>query len=1150
MGIGNEHHHSPPFSVRPAVGLPVRSADEMQDLPVNVLLSRIFEFFPDMSSDRFDIGLEHVHILEYVVVDPLEDVVRAAVFPCTNLVCVVDQSGTERSYSGNGPCNVEMGDDIFQICHIELQFYVLYYVWIYHTKITKTFVKNQRGNRINLKIINLCKIILNVQRSGTSCPYICIEKNKCMTPFLKQVAQGYFGDGKLDGSCFVFPNRRSMVFFRKYVAETVAASGSAVPVIMPAMITENDLFYSLCRLPVTDRVTQLLLLYDCYRALNPKAEPLDEFIFWGDIILADFNDADKYLADPHQLFTNVSDYKAIQDNYSYLTEKQRSAIERFVSHFGERNSRLTVDIGSGKPDVKSRFLQIWNILEPLYFSYNKVLQEKGLAYEGMVYRNAVKVLDGKPVPDVLNDAFPGVKRFVFVGLNALNECEKTVMRRIRDVSMAEFCWDYSGKLIRDRRNRSSFFMEDNVREFPQAYVWDKEGLDIPSVNVISVPSSVGQTKLVPDLVRDREDCAIVLPDEHLLMPLLDSIPPEVKDINVTMGYSISSSTFYSLMSDISAMQLHLRQKNDGWSFYYRQVWSIFSNGVFKRLASSDADCIKIVEKIKEGKKIYIPWNDFKGSRLLELIFRPVITDQKATDPGQIRAYAEYQKEVIAGLASRFCSSDNMLIETEFAKAYYCDVTRLSSYDLAVMPVTYVRLLEQIVGAETIPFKGEPLKGMQIMGPLETRALDFRNLVILSANEGTFPRRNVSSSFIPPELRRGFGLPTYEYQDAVWAYYFYRMIQRAENVWMIYDSRTEGLHVGEESRFIKQLVYHFRIRINRFIAGAGPGSSESAAEIPKTEEDIIAIRSKCLSATSLQNYLACPARFCYGTVKGLRAEDEVSETLDSGMFGTIYHDVMWALFAGEEAMADDADMDRLKQGDRNLAPDSMKRVSREYLVSWTGREDRIRRKVRSLICSQLKTDEISGRNLVILDVIVRYVLKTLERDIELLDRNQASAFEMVGTEKEFRADFHGFHFRGFVDRIDRLSSGKTRVSDYKTGKVDDADILIDDGNADAVAEAVFGKDDAKRPKIALQFFIYDLLLKENGFEGEIFNSVYQTGRIFKEEVPVIPVSGRFYAEMQDRLKGLLDEMADISIPFRRTENTEVCSYCDFRKICGR
>ena len=219
-----------------------------------------------------------------------------------------------------------------------------------------------------------------------------------------------------------------------------------------------------------DRVRLLLELYDSYRELNPKAESLDEFIFWGDVILGDFNDVDKYLVDAGQLFANVADFKALQDTFEYLTETQREAIKGFLSHFNDQSGKLTVDLGSDDPDVKGRFLQIWNILYPLYVNYNKALIDKGMAYEGMLYRSLAQRLKDIPVADVFEGIFPEGTSFVFVGLNALNECEKTLLRKLRDSGKAEFCWDWSGDMIKDSRNRSSFFMADNVLEFPQVHI--------------------------------------------------------------------------------------------------------------------------------------------------------------------------------------------------------------------------------------------------------------------------------------------------------------------------------------------------------------------------------------------------------------------------------------------------------------------------------------------------------------------------------------------------------------------------------------------------------------------------------------------------------------------------------------------------------
>ena len=970
-----------------------------------------------------------------------------------------------------------------------------------------------------------------------------------MTPFLKQVADHYYNAGKIEEKCFVFPNRRSMVWFRKHLCSAV----KDVPLLAPQMLTINDFFSRVSGVPASDRVRLLLELYDSYKALNPKAESLDEFIFWGDVILADFNDVDKYLVDPRQLFANVADFKALQDTFEYLTDTQREAIKGFLSHFNDQSGKLTVDLGTDDPDVKGRFLQIWNILYPLYVSYNKSLADKGMAYEGMVYRSLAERLKNMSVEDVFQDIFHEGTTFVFVGLNALNECEKTLLRKLRDAGRAEFCWDWSGDMIKDPQNRSSFFMADNVLEFPQAARWDPEGVECPEINVISVASSAGQAKRLPDILCQRtgapEECAVVLPDEGLLKSVLNSIPEEIHDINVTMGLPMNVSLFYTMMADISAIQMHAVKRKDTWLFYHKQVWDLFSSEIFRKAA--DEKTMEIVAKVKENARYYIPKEELAGTLLMDVIFRPVIMDPKMASTAQIASFAQYQKDVIEAIAPAIADDASLALELEYAKEYYKCINVLFEIRPEVLPMTYLRLLGQLLSSVSVPFRGEPLKGLQIMGPLETRALDFKDLVIMSANEGVFPRRSVSSSFIPPELRKGFGMPTYEYQDAVWAYYFYRMISRAEKVWMLVDSRTEGLKSGEESRYIKQLEYHFGVPLKRSVVKFGSMKTASLPDIVKTEEDVVRIKDTVLSATTLQNYLACPAKFYYGTVKGLEAEEEVAESLDYGMFGTVYHDTMRALYTSEEAMNPEFVFnDREPRG--GLSGEAQKTVSQSYIEGWLSRKEDIKAKVKALIMMQLNTIEVSGRNLVVADVIVRYIIKTLQRDLELLKKEGRDSFEILGREIRVAGEFCGQRFKGFIDRLDSFKDEQARVVDYKTGKVLEDDENIHDGNAEEIAEKIFNPDMKNWPKIALQFYIYDMLVQSRPeVRGrEICNCVYSTAHLFKEPPVTVPMNRKFYEAVSAKLEAMLAQMYDTSVPFRRTDDEKTCSYCDFRMICGR
>ena len=962
---------------------------------------------------------------------------------------------------------------------------------------------------------------------------IDFAQNDTMIPFLKQVAAHYLATDVQD-TCFVFPNRRSSVFFRKYLGDLLREGGDGRPMHAPMSLTINDFFYRVYGGEVTDRIRLLLELHASYKAVYPKAEPLDEFIFWGEVILGDFGDVDKFLVDAEDLFTDVADFKGIQDDYSHLSDVQRAAVEHFIGHFRDRNGRLTVRLDTDDATVKARFLQVWNILYPLYTDYRERLRRQGMAYEGMVYRDlAERLKGGEAVADVLSGVFPQVHRFVFVGLNALNECEKVVLRRLRDAGLAEFCWDYVSEMIRDTRNKSSVFMKDNVLEFPNAFRVDPDGLGKPAFHVVSVPSSVGQTKLAPAILarcntENPVETAFILPDENLLMPLLNSIPPQYDSINVTMGCPLTGGAVYSLVTAVAAMQQRLREKAGQWFFYHREIRSIFSNSLFRAVLTEEEETV--VRRVKTDAKYYVPEKELRGGPLLDLVFRPVITRPKEASAEQNRQLVRYLTDIVSYVGWKLRGVEDMLLELDFAKRCMQSLNLVGGIDLDVLPATWLHLLDELLSGEAVPFRGEPLEGLQVMGPLETRALDFRNIVLFSANEGVFPRRGSSASFVPPELRKGFGLPTFEYQDSVWAYYFYRMIQRAEHVWLVCDSRTEGLKTGEESRYIKQLQYYYHAPLERFVATARMQLAPQADEIRKTPEDIEAIRNGELSASSLQYYLSCPARFYYSFIRRLQDEDEVLEAMDAGSLGRVYHKTMEALYKPyRDRLLTVADLERMA-GDRK----ALKALVRERIIE------------------EMKTVDVTGRDLVVEEVIVEYALRTLKYDRDLLVDSGSKGFEILQMEKLMKCEFEGFHLKGYADRIDSYLGGEARIVDYKTGKVEQEDIDIDDGNAEAVVEKLFGPTNAGRPKIALQLFIYGLLVKEvdNLRDRPVVNSIYSVSRLFTDPLEDRPANAEFARLTRERLKDLLAEMTDPSVPFRRTEELKTCAYCDFKMICGR
>ena len=942
-----------------------------------------------------------------------------------------------------------------------------------------------------------------------------------MTPFLKQVAKHYFDHTTSENDfCYVFPNRRSMLFFKKYYCLQVKAAG--ITMFEPQMYTINDFFYKVYAQAPTERIDLLLNLYREYKKLIPNCEPLDEFIFWGEMILSDFNDVDKYLVDAEKLFTNVSQFKSMQD-YTFLSDNQLKALQAFMGHFAPQAGE------DGK--YKENFRKTWDILYPLYKSFNRTLSEQGKSYEGMVYRRLAERFESESASDVLQDAFPHSPKFVFVGLNAPTESELAVLKRMRQAQLAEFCWDYSSEMIKDKANKSSFFMEDNIRHLGQSIKLDPEGLPTAQINVLAVPSAVGQCKQIGQIFRRLGgeiglDTAIVLPDEKLLLPTLNAIPDSISKVNVTMGYPMSGSVLYSLIDEICAMQMHIRERSDGnWAFYYKQAYDLFANPLLKdSLCENERHTI---DSVKCKLFHYIDRDEIAvDGQILSRIFTPIVKEPNLADKGQITALCEYLKDIIETVAHKLVENKKESVELEFAKDFYQAIECIEKYELEVLPATFFRLLRNLVGRNAVPFKGEPLQGLQIMGPLETRALDFDNLVILSCNEGVFPRHNSSESFIPPELRKGFGLPTHEYQDALWAYYFYRLIQRCENVWLVYNTSVQQkMNSCEESRYIKQLELHFGVKIHRYVAKSTILEAKDTTEIAKTQEDIDILKSTRLSATALQKYLSCPVQFYYSKIKKLSNEDEVNETLDAGLIGSVLHESIEEIYSGKERITKDFLSECLKK-------DSYAEVVRRHIMD------------------NLKCLEISGRNLIYESLICRYVRQILLTDKKLLEKKNLDSFRILELEKKETDVIGGLKFIGIMDRVDSFEDGVIRVVDYKTGSVKDSDIQIDDENACEVADAAFGEDNDKRPKIAIQLYLYDVLIRKAHKMEAIENAIYQTTSLFSEGIKSAPMNETFVKEMGTRLEECLKGLLDIDKPWTKTAHAKTCSYCDFKDICGR
>ena len=367
--------------------------------------------------------------------------------------------------------------------------------------------------------------------------------------------------------------------------------------------------------------------------------------------------------------------------------------------------------------------------------------------------------------------------------------------------------------------------------------------------------------------------------------------------------------------------------------------------------------------------------------------------------------------------------------------------------------------------------------------------------------------------------------------------------------MLVDTRTEGLVSGEESRYIKQLEYHFGVPVKRYSVQFGEMKTAEVAGIAKTQDDVDCIKKMSLSASSLRNYLDCPAKFYYASVQRLKLEDEVAESLDAAMIGNIFHSIMFEIYAA----AYDGPITRTDDGRAWIEMlQTPYKVSKQYIEKWYDDEAGVRQKVMSMIAETMKTDQVSGRNLVIADVIVKYVIMTLERDIKYLEENSVCNLLIYGLEVPMDFKLSDQKIKGHIDRVDAVRKGEIRVVDYKTGKVTVDDYEIDDTNFERIAGDIFAPDTEDRPGIAFQFYIYDLLLRKNGHDAgrQVKNSIYSMATIFKDAPQTRDLNENFYKTMTMSLEELLTQMYDLEVPFRRTTVEKSCSYCDFRNICGK
>lgn len=957
-----------------------------------------------------------------------------------------------------------------------------------------------------------------------------------MTPFLSQVAQLFYSKygSKLHEHTFVFPNRRAAMFFRKYLAEITSK-----PLFSPEVLTIQELFATLSTYRQADRIEMLVALYKHFKRISGSDESFDDFIFWGEMLLNDFDEVDKYLVDAEQLFVNVHDFRLLDDDLTHLDENQIEAMRRFWDNFMPVEGNNT----------KEKFHETWKILLDLYTSLRDELHNKNIAYEGMIFREVAE----KALKDDFE--FANDKSFIFVGFNLLSPSETTLFNYLKQKGFADFYWDYDSPLVHDDNNRASFRVKDNLQLFPSKHQLEITEDNIKSkIELIGVPSGVGQAKHISNIITDLIDkgeienpneainTAIVLPDENLLIPTLYSIPKEIGKINVTMGYSLSHSSIAGLVEHISLLQQNQRKWNNEVAFYHRYVKAILNHPLIILSAKQKADELK--EHILKYNRVVVPVSEITEDPLLKLIFTPI------TKWSEISSYLHVILSYLYNTLTEIKHSDDDLkensinhsdLEREFIVQYYKTITslgdRLNGVD--VMSVdTYFRLLRKLARGISVPFSGEPLSGLQIMGVLETRTLDFDNLIILSMNEGVFPIKKATNSFIPFTLRKGFALPTYEFQDSTYAYHFYRMISRAKNIYMLYDTRTEGMQTGEVSRYFYQLKYLYNslfdisekvVTYDVSAPSITPVSVEKTPEVMKLLNQFRAGGDKSLSASHINNYIDCPLKFYFTALENLSEESDVQESVEADVFGTIFHRLMEVIYK------------RFYNID----------VTPNALTAIINNDAYLNEVLETAFSKYYFKDEgnprkLQGQYYLIGEILKSYVKQTLKVDIK------STPFRYIGSEYRFNTTYKvneqlAVNFKGSIDRIDNIGDS-VRIIDYKTGtgetKFKDIQHLFDST-----------KD--KRPYQILQVFVYGLFFLMQNPDTKLSPAVYYLRSIFNDfdpkitmdKVPVIDLNSCL-PEFKDKFDEVVEEIFNPSVPFTQTQNNKNCQWCSFKDLCNK
>jgi CRISPR/Cas system-associated exonuclease Cas4 (RecB family) len=959
-----------------------------------------------------------------------------------------------------------------------------------------------------------------------------------MQPFLDKLAHHLLDKHGQNFSriCLVFPSRRAGLFFKQYVSRLIDK-----PIWLPDIYALEDFVVHKSGLTLSDPLDLIARLYKVYKSIEKdKAQPFTDFISWGNMLLGDFDEIDQYLADGEKVFQYLDEIKALK-------------------HWNPDGKPLT--------SFEISYLRFYNSLAPTYTRFREELLKNSEAYFGLAFDTLMN--------DIEHKSFGEWDSIVFAGFNALTAAEESLLKYLVGAGKAEIYWDADDYYLLDSRQEAGRFLREYIHKntFGQLnWIGNSLSEDAKSIYVTGVPGNVGQAKLAGELLTEiikkkgsADGIALVLVDEGLLLPVLNSIPAISGDFNVTMGFPLKQTPVFSLFSIVISMfanakrfaQLTIDAKQGElpvFRFYHKDIQRFLSHPFIVSVAENSAH-----DKGKPARTL-VSRSFYYAEDLLAVIrgFNSILADvfntclvKKNIEPADI---LQLLKKILSFLRDALSASEEnkatnkkngQSIDTEYLyhAAQLCSKLEVVTNDPDLKPdfETLLSLVTNLIAGMRLPFYGEPLNGLQVMGMLETRLLDFTDIIMMSVNEGLLPRGKQQSTFIPDEVRTHFGMQRYTERTAVFAYHFYRLMQRVENAWLVYNTEGDELGGGEKSRFISQMLYELpsknqKLEVSEQTLSVVPGDTRpreiSIGKTPEVYNRLRQLAERGLSPTAISMYLKCKLQFYFSQVLKISEPDQVSETIDAATLGEIVHDALQKIYEARKTEL--------------ITPEVLNTMLQES-ASY----------VQAAFALKFNLQEIAtGKNLLIARVAGNMVKRFLTAEKNYLEQTGAK-IEILMLEEElesfveiadpFNGEIYRVKFYGKADRVDRVG-GVTRIIDYKTGKVEAKDLKLDQiGNfrekedpaklLQVLTYALMFRDMRKNEHMELNsgiislrktsaYFIKTDINKSDSIDPEIL-------RVFKSELQAIV--GDIYLDTE---------------PFSQTENLETCSLCAFNTICNR